>query len=130
MNLRITANYAATDGSVPESVAVVWDDLEVGNHPSGEDIKDIIGCLVAHAVVSRSTYSETVPAGRKYRAGVDLLAGTRIAASGNGFTLYPAGHPLGDAEVGTVIEGIPSGSAMSWSMALNGSGRIWIKETT
>lgn len=47
MNLRITANYAASDGNMPESVDVVWGEFEPADHPSGADIVDVLEHLLS-----------------------------------------------------------------------------------
>lgn len=45
MNLRISATYAATDGRVPESIDVSWDEIGPAEHPSATEIVDIIEIL-------------------------------------------------------------------------------------
>ncbi len=87
------AMYAATDGRTPESVQVEWDDFGPSAHPSGEDIRDLIGLLFAAPDMRRSTYAEPTAA--------------------DGFTLYPIGDRRVTMPAGSAAEDVPTGTAMT-----------------
>lgn len=142
MNLRITASYAATDGSMPESVDVAWDGITAGSaYPTTSDLLAVIDRLIGAPGIRSSTYGpdEAVrsavlaaapEAGSKFRAGVEIPMGTPLAFAANGFTLYPHDHEKASFPAGVAIEHVPAGAAMMADEHASRGVRVWRKETT
>lgn len=121
MNLRITASYAATDGRMPESIDVVWDEFDPDDHPGGADIVDVVDLLMAAPQVRSASYPATSePGNGPLVAYGDMPAGTSVGMITH---LMRAAHDrvLG---YGVLIDSVKAGNEVEIAHEMGAAGRI------